>query len=193
MRWERLCTRPSLHSLHTDSYQPVTATKQQPSLRVTQDGVTPCIRQTDNFCVMSPTPELIQIGQVQIRFLVDPATVNQSLAMFEAIIPAGARVPAPHSHRAFDETIYGVEGTCTFALGGQKRSVGPGASLFIPRGVVHSFINETAGLARFLAVITPGILGPQYFREVGAVFAAGGPPDLKVIGAIMDRHGLQPA
>ncbi len=140
---------------------------------------------------MSPTPELIQVGQVQIRFLVDPATVNQSLAMFEGIISPGARVPVPHSHRAYDETIYGVEGTCTFVLAGQKQSVGPGASLFIPRGAVHSFINETAGTVRFLAVITPGILGPQYFREVGAAVAAGGPPDLKVIGAIMDRHGLQ--
>jgi quercetin dioxygenase-like cupin family protein len=109
------------------------------------------------------------------------------------LISPGARVPAPHSHRAFDETIYGVEGACTFTLAGQTHSVGPGASLFIPRGVVHSFINETAGMVRFLAVITPGILSPQYFREVGAVFAAGGPPDLKVIGAIMDRHGLQPA
>jgi|SRR5580700_2432238 quercetin dioxygenase-like cupin family protein len=142
---------------------------------------------------MGPTPELIQIGEIQIRFLVDPATVNQSLAMFEAIIPAGTRVPVPHSHRAYDETVYGVEGTCTFALGGQKQSVGPGASLFIPRGVIHSFINETASMVRFLTVVTPGILGPQFFREVGAALAAGGPPDLKVIRAIMDRHGLQPA
>lgn len=102
-------------------------------------------------------------------------------------------MPVPHSHRAFDETIYGVEGTCTFTLGGQKQSVGPGAALFITRGVVHSFVNETRGMVRFLAVITPGILGPQYFRDVAGALASGRPPDPKVIGAIMDRHGLQPA
>ena len=43
--------------------------------------------------------------------------------------------------------------------------------------------------------MTPGILGPDYFREVAAVFeaAAGGPPDLAAIAAVMSRHGLIPA
>jgi hypothetical protein len=46
-----------------------------------------------------------------------------------------------------------------------------------------------------LAVITPGILGPDYFREIAAVVkaAAGGPPDHAAIAAVMRRHGLTPA
>jgi hypothetical protein len=49
--------------------------------------------------------------------------------------------------------------------------------------------------ATALAIITPGILGPEYFREVAAVVAAaaGGPPDLAALGAAMLRHGLTPA
>ena len=49
--------------------------------------------------------------------------------------------------------------------------------------------------ARALCVITPGVLGAGYFRDVAAVFAesAGGPADLQKIGEVMRRHGLTPA
>ena len=41
----------------------------------------------------------------------------------------------------------------------------------------------------------PAVSGPDFFREVAAVLdaAAGGPPDLVVIAAVMGRHGLTPA
>lgn len=48
--------------------------------------------------------------------------------------------------------------------------------------------------ARALAIVTPGILSPDFFREVGAILdaAASGPPDVAAIGAVMRRHGLTP-
>ena len=47
--------------------------------------------------------------------------------------------------------------------------------------------------ARFLAIISPGLLGSDYFRDVADVLAGNGPPDVEKIGAIMRRHGLTPA
>jgi hypothetical protein len=49
--------------------------------------------------------------------------------------------------------------------------------------------------AKALAIVTPGVLGPDYFREVAAVFAdsGGAPPDLARISDVMRRHGLTPA
>jgi hypothetical protein len=43
--------------------------------------------------------------------------------------------------------------------------------------------------------VTPGLLGPEYFREVAAILdaAAGGPPDFLALGAVMRKHGLTPA
>jgi hypothetical protein len=43
--------------------------------------------------------------------------------------------------------------------------------------------------------VTPGILGPEYFREVAAIVGAAmsGPPDLAAIAQVMRRHGLTPA
>ena len=45
----------------------------------------------------------------------------------------------------------------------------------------------------FLAVISPGLLGSGYFRDVADVLAGGGPPDVEKIGEVMSRHGLTPA
>jgi hypothetical protein len=46
-----------------------------------------------------------------------------------------------------------------------------------------------------LAIVTPGILGPDYFREMAAVLkaAAGGPPNFAAVAEVMRRHGLTPA
>ena len=83
----------------------------------------------------------------------------------------------------------------TWTIEGTPIDVGPGEALCIPRGAVHHFDNTRDVDARALAVVTPGILGPDYFREVGGVLdaAAGGPPDLAAIAAVMRRHGLTPA
>jgi hypothetical protein len=44
-------------------------------------------------------------------------------------------------------------------------------------------------------IVIPGILGPDYFREMAAIIAdaAGGPPDVAMISAVMRRHGLTAA
>ena len=71
----------------------------------------------------------------------------------------------------------------------------PGEENVIPRGVVHRFDNNGDEEATLLAVVTPALLGPDYFRELAAVVeaAAGGPPDPREIVAVMMRHGLTPA
>jgi quercetin dioxygenase-like cupin family protein len=89
------------------------------------------------------TPE-IRIGQLALRFLVDGPASDASVTIFELTVPHGAKVPAAHSHDAFDETIYGLEGVLTMTLNGQLVEVGPGEVLFIPRGAVHRFDNPLA-------------------------------------------------
>jgi quercetin dioxygenase-like cupin family protein len=116
------------------------------------------------------------------------------VAVFEFDVPAGSKVAAAHSHDGYEETIYGLEGTLVWTVEGEPTEVGPGEVLCIPRGAVHQFANSGAVDATALAIVTPGILGPDYFREVAAVLdAAVGPPDLAAIAAVMRRHGLTPA
>ena len=80
----------------------------------------------------------------------------------------------------------------TWTVDGVTTDVGPGAVLSIPRGVVHRFDNLGEEPATQLAIVTPGVLGPAYFREVAAL-VVGGPPDPAEIVAVMRRHGLSPA
>lgn len=141
------------------------------------------------------TREEIKVGEVAIRFLLEGEQSGGAVAVFEFDVPAGSRVAAAHSHDGYEETIYALEGTLVWTVEGEPREVGPGEVLCIPRGAVHQFANIGDVDATALAIVTPGILGPGYFREVGAVLdaAAGGPPDLAAIGAVMRRHGLTPA
>jgi uncharacterized cupin superfamily protein len=106
-----------------------------------------------------------------------------------------AKMPLAHSHDGFEETIYGLSGRATFTVGGETVEIDPGGAVCIPRGVVHGFANHGSTDARFLAIVTPGVFGPSFFREVGAVLAAaaGGPPDAAAIAEVMSRHGLTPA
>jgi len=57
---------------------------------------------------------------------------------------------------------------------------------------VHQFDNSRDTDARALAVVTPGILGPDYFHEVAAILdaAAGGAPDYAALGEVMRAHGI---
>ena len=130
-----------------------------------------------------------------VRFLLEGDASNGAVAVFEFDVPAGSPAPPPHSHDGYEETLYGLRGTLTWTVDGVRTAVGEGDVLHIPRGVVHQFENEGDVDATALAVVTPGILGQGYFRELAALItaAAGVPPDLAEIGAIMRRHGLTPA
>ena len=141
------------------------------------------------------TREEITVEGMAIRFLIEGSQSAGSVAIFEFDVPAGARIAGAHSHDGYDETIYGLEGVLTWTIDGTPTEVGPYEAVFIPRGAIHQFENRGDVEAKALAIATPGVIGPDFFREVGAILdaAAGGPPDFAALGAVMRRHGLTPA
>ena len=136
--------------------------------------------------------ETIKAGQILIDFLLEAADTNGSAAMFEFTVPVAAKVPIPHYHEHYDETIYGLEGTITFTVDGEAIDIQPGETCFIPRGAVHGFDNLKQVDAKALAVITPALLGSIFFKEVAEIVNAGGPPDLQKLRLVMAKHGLVP-
>ncbi len=146
--------------------------------------------------MVTGTREEIRIGPLTIRFLLEGEASGGSVAVFEFDVPAGTRLPgSAHSHDGYEETIYGLEGILTWTLDDEETEVCPGEVLCIPLGVVHRFDNDHDTDAKMLAIVSPGILGPDYFREAAAVVqaAAGGPPDPAALAQVMRRHGLTPA
>jgi quercetin dioxygenase-like cupin family protein len=145
---------------------------------------------------VNPADETIRVGSLTIRFLLSGENSNGSIAAFEMTVPGAQGIPAPaHSHDGYEETVYGIDGALIWTVDGKRIEVGPGQALTIPRGAVHRFDNGTSQDAKALCVITPAVLGPQYFREIAAVAAAavGGPPDRAKMMEVMRRHGLTPA
>ena len=141
------------------------------------------------------TQEEIRVGEMAIRFLLEGEQSAGSVAVFEFDVPAGSRIAAAHSHDGYEETIYGLEGTLVWTVEGEPSEVGVGEVLCIPRGAVHQFANTGDLDAKALAIATPGVIGPAFFREVASILdaAGGGPPDLAAVAAVMRRHGLTPA
>jgi quercetin dioxygenase-like cupin family protein len=139
--------------------------------------------------------EMIQVGALGVRFVVESADSNGSVSVFECFVPAHSTMPVPHSHDAFEETIYGLDGVTNWTIDGQARTINEGEGLCIPRGVVHGFENRGTEDAKFLAVASPGVMSPDYFHEIHDVLAAapGGPPDRARLAEVMLRHGLTPA
>jgi quercetin dioxygenase-like cupin family protein len=139
--------------------------------------------------------DTITVGALSVRFLVEAADSNGTAAVFECHVPANSRMPAPHSHDGFEETIYGLEGATTWTIDGETIEIGPGEAVCVPRGAIHGFENRSGIDAKFLAIATPGVFGPEYFHEVADLLAASadGPPDLAAVAEVMRRHGLTPA
>lgn len=132
---------------------------------------------------------VIRAGQLEIRYLLDGTVTGAGSGLFELTVPPGARVPPAHSHRDNEEIVYVLEGTLRYRVDDEVRDLRPGDRMYTPRGSVHAFSNPGEATARALIMLTPDI-GAEYFREVAAVFNAGGPPDPARMIAVMQRHGL---
>ena len=133
----------------------------------------------------------IRVGQLGINYVVDGSSTG-SIGMFELTVPPGSNVPPPHSHSNNEECVYVLAGTLRYTVGAETRDLVPGQCMSTPKGVVHGFSNPFTEVASALIVLSPDI-GVQYFKDVGAVVNAGGPPDKAALVSVMSKYGLVPA
>jgi mannose-6-phosphate isomerase-like protein (cupin superfamily) len=83
-------------------------------------------------------------------------------SMFEVkVFPQGG--PPPHLHYEQDEALYILEGELLMEVGERTFTATTGASVYIPRGQMHTFKNISNLPAKMLAISTPG--GQEYFFE----------------------------
>lgn len=110
------------------------------------------------------------------------------VGVFEAVVPAGEGPPV-HVHNNEDEVIHVVEGEYEFWLDGVVSRGGPGTTVFLPRGVPHTFrvLGDKPG--RNLAILTPGGF-ENFFIEVAADDLRI-PDDMPALMALAGRYGLE--
>jgi quercetin dioxygenase-like cupin family protein len=137
-------------------------------------------------------PEIINLGWLQLKFLQSKEDTAGSLDMFEMTLQPNARMPISHYHDRWDETIYGLEGISTWRIDGKDIDLASGETVFIKRGVVHSFTNRSTEPATCLCTLIPGVLGPQYFKDMASLLSGGAPDPVKMKETML-RYGLIPA
>ena len=94
----------------------------------------------------------------------------ESMAVIEEVPPL---LDTPrHVHAREDELFIALEGEHLIELGDDEHRIGPGESVFAPRGVPHAQRRVVPGEGRILVVVTPGGL-EGFFRELAAADAAG--------------------
>lgn len=142
---------------------------------------------------MKKPKEIIHVGKLELRFLLDDDDTDNKIMLFESIFPAGVKVAVPpHYHEHVDEIIYGLEGVLTITLNGKKIEIGPGESCFILRGAIHHIANNTHETVKALGMMTPALIGINYFKEISALLNAGTVPNIKKIRGVMLRNDTIP-
>jgi quercetin dioxygenase-like cupin family protein len=97
------------------------------------------------------------------EMLVPNEATGGKLSMFQATMPEGFSPPR-HIHTREDEIFLVVDGELCFDIDGELRIAGPGAALYMPRGVPHTFriLSQTACV---LGVMAPGAF-EELFRNL---------------------------
>jgi mannose-6-phosphate isomerase-like protein (cupin superfamily) len=134
----------------------------------------------------------IKIGRITVTFLKSRHETSGALDLFELIVPPDVFLNVPHLHRDYDETILGMNGIATWTINGEQVQIHPGQQINIPRGTVHSYSNLHSDTARMICLLTPGLVGPEYFRELAAAIQPDSPPDIAEISTVMARYGVIP-
>ena len=119
------------------------------------------------------TREEIRMGQLAIRYLVEgkdsggPSPFSSSTSRPEPKCPSPtATTPARRPSTASNASSSSLSKDTKSKSAPATHS----AFLDIPLEAVHRFDNLHSATSRTLAIATPGILTPNYFREIATIF-----------------------
>ncbi len=128
-----------------------------------------------------------EVGNVTLKAV--GRETGGTLSVYEIVTPPATAGPPLHLHRTWDEAFYVLEGEMTFLIDGRTSTAPAGSFVFVPRGILHTFWNESAAPARQLTVFTPAGI-EEYFEEVTRVMAAGDGDTLEAAMALMKKHDM---
>lgn len=117
-------------------------------------------------------------GDSLFEFLVPSDASGGTLSVFRATMRAGFSPPR-HVHTREDEVFHVLDGEACFDIDGRRLLAGPGTSVYMPRGVPHTFRVDSP-VSRMLGVMTPGAF-EALFRNLSV---PAGERDLPPLGTV---------
>ncbi len=132
-----------------------------------------------------------QLGRMKMTFKTTAGPGWNAYTVCEAIEPpqSGAGL---HRHPTYDETFMICEGHYEFHLDGKLLKLGPGDTVFVPRGTPHGFRSLGPEIGRQLIISSPGGIFDAMIAEVSAL-DTGSPtrPASQQAKAIAEKYGLE--
>jgi mannose-6-phosphate isomerase-like protein (cupin superfamily) len=97
-----------------------------------------------------------EMGAIRAVFKADGAETANRFSVSEWWLDPHHEGPGAHKHDDNDELFYVLDGEASILVGKSWHKVGKGAFVFIPRGVMHDFRNESPGRIGLFNVFLPG-------------------------------------
>lgn len=114
----------------------------------------------------------------ELAVVIDPSGVEgdfvDGMAVFFERIAPGDRIPL-HQH-TIPEVLFVDEGRIEATIGDERRTVGPGATVFVPARAPHGFRNIGDGTAKIHAVFPDTEISIRYLERNPAPGTEGDPP-----------------
>src|SRR5262245_11820580 len=109
------------------------------------------------------------------KFIKTAADTDGELLQIEMVIAAGggAKSVPPHIHPKQEERFYIKTGEIKFLLDGKEFVAGPGETVIIPAGAVHTWWNATSQQATYLLEFAPAGQMEILFENLCAAAQAG--------------------
>lgn len=101
-------------------------------------------------------PKEFLLSGVAMKRLVCGEQTNGSLCLFENRSEGHTTTPI-HMHSHDDETVYVIEGQLTAISNGEARTLSPGESAFLKRGIPHQLANPGDRPVRYILIGTPSV------------------------------------
>jgi mannose-6-phosphate isomerase-like protein (cupin superfamily) len=100
--------------------------------------------------------------------------------------PAHTPGPPPHRHSDCSELFHVLDGLVEFQVDGELVQAGPGESVLVPSGAVHTFRPVSESGSRVITIFAPGGFA-RWFRDMGVPVDEPGARELSVQPALIER------
>ncbi|HTK44912.1 MAG TPA: cupin domain-containing protein [Patescibacteria group bacterium] len=107
------------------------------------------------------------------RFVATGTATRGDFGLYRWEMPPVTGGATGHFHRTFSESFYVLEGSPSFFDGETWKQAEPGFFLYVPRGGIHGFRNDSPAPATFLILFSPGIAREGYFEALAEIGATG--------------------
>jgi len=108
-----------------------------------------------------------------MQFVALGSMTRRQFGLFRRDMQARSGGPDPHFHRTFSESFYVLRGTVRLYDGKSWVEGTAGDFLYVPKGGIHGFSNDSDKPASLLILFAPGFARERYFIELDEIGRSG--------------------